>query len=89
MAFTGALSLHRHEAADYAATMGCEVAPSVNKTTTILVVGDQDIRKLAGYEKSTKHRKAEDLITEGQPIRIIKESDFIKLVRDNAEHTST
>jgi DNA polymerase-3 subunit epsilon len=88
LVFTGALSMHRHEAADLAAITGCEVAASVNKATTILVVGDQDIRKLAGHEKSRKHRKAEDLITEGQPIRIIKESDFIKLVRDDVELTS-
>ena len=88
MVFTGALSMHRHEAADYAAAMGCEVATSVNKTTTILVVGDQDIRKLAGLEKSSKHRKAEELVTNGHPIKIIGESDFLRLVNVNIEPTS-
>lgn len=83
MVFTGALSLHRHEAAYYAAAMGCKVAPSVNKTTTILVVGDQDIRKLAGHERSSKHRKVENLIAKGKPIRIIGESDFLRLVNVN------
>jgi DNA polymerase-3 subunit epsilon len=48
--------------------------------TTLLVVGDQDIRKLAGHEKSSKHRKAEELITKGQSIRILRESDFKELV---------
>jgi DNA polymerase-3 subunit epsilon len=83
LVFTGALSMHRHQAADYAAAMGCEVAASVNKTTTILVVGDQDIRRLAGHEKSSKHRKVEDLISKGRSIRIIGESDFIRLVNVN------
>jgi DNA polymerase-3 subunit epsilon len=81
--FTGALSMHRHEAADLAAAIGCEVAASVNKATTILVVGDQDIRRLAGHEKSSKHRKAEDLIIKGHPIKIIMESDFLRLVKLN------
>lgn len=80
--FTGALSLPRREAADLAAIAGCEVAPSVTKTTTLLVVGDQDLRTLAGHEKSTKHRKAEDLIAKGQPIRILRETDFQLLVRE-------
>jgi len=52
----------------------------VTKNTTLLVVGDQDISKLAGKNKSSKHLKAEQLISKGQLIRIIKESDFKKLV---------
>lgn len=47
----------------------------------MLVVGDQDVTKLAGHEKSSKHRKAEELISKGAPIRIIRESDFKELVR--------
>ncbi len=80
--FTGALSMPRREAADLAAIAGCEVASSVTKTTTLLVVGDQDIRKLIGHEKSSKHRKAECLISKGQPIRILRETDFGLLVRE-------
>jgi DNA polymerase-3 subunit epsilon len=79
MVFTGALMVPRREAADVADAIGCEVADTVTKTTTILVVGDQDIRKLAGQEKSAKHRKAEALIEEGQTIRILCESDFLEL----------
>jgi DNA polymerase-3 subunit epsilon len=47
----------------------------------MLVVGDQDIGKLAGQEKSAKHRKAGELIASGFAIRILKESDFKKLVQ--------
>ena len=80
LVFTGALALPRREAADMAAKIGCTVANGVTKDTTILVVGDQDVKKLAGHDKSSKHRKAESLIKKGQPLRIIRESDFKELV---------
>jgi len=81
LVFTGALSMPRREAADLAALAGCTVDAAVTKATTVLVVGDQDILKLAGHEKSTKHRKAESLIRDGQSLRIIGESDFRRLIR--------
>ncbi len=78
--FTGTLMIPRREAADLAARAGCEVASGVNKRTTLLVVGDQDIKKLAGHEKSSKHRKAEELIESGQEIKILRETDFLALL---------
>lgn len=81
LTFTGALELPRSEAADLAASVGCQVSSGVTKKTTILVVGDQDATKLAGHEKSSKHRKAEQLVADGHRIRIIRESDFKALVR--------
>jgi DNA polymerase-3 subunit epsilon len=78
--FTGALSIPRRDAADLAAQAGCDVTDGVTKATTLLVVGDQDIRKLVGHEKSAKHRKAEALIAKGQAIRILGESDFLHLI---------
>jgi DNA polymerase-3 subunit epsilon len=80
LVFTGALQISRRVAADMAAKIGCTVADGINKKTTILVVGDQDVKKLAGHEKSSKHRKAVKLITEGCPIRILRESDFKEFV---------
>ena len=80
LVFTGALLIPRREAANLAAGIGCAVASGVTRKTTLLVVGDQDITKLAGKEKSSKHLKAEKLIAKGQQIRIIKESDFKELV---------
>lgn len=77
LVFTGALSMPRREAADAAASAGCEVEAGVTKNTTLLVVGDQDVSHLAaGQTKSSKHLKAEALIGKGQPIRILRESDF-------------
>ncbi|WP_437952945.1 exonuclease domain-containing protein [Sorangium sp. So ce296] len=81
LVFTGTLSLPRREAAEAASAAGCEVTDSVTKRTTLLVVGDQDIRRLAGEEKSSKHRKAEELIAKGQQIRILCESDFKHLLQ--------
>jgi DNA polymerase-3 subunit epsilon len=80
LVFTGALQISRRIAADMAANIGCKVVDGVNKETTILVVGDQDVKKLAGHEKSSKHRKAEKLIAEGCQIRILRESDFKELL---------
>jgi DNA polymerase-3 subunit epsilon len=81
MVFTGALEVTRAEAAALAAKVGCAVAENVTKDTTILVVGNQDARKLAGHDKSSKHRKAEDLIRKGCAIRILTEKDFERLAR--------
>jgi len=78
--FTGALSMVRGEAAAMAAAAGCDVRDSITHDTTLLVVGDQDIRKLVGHEKSSKHRKAEALVQGGQSLRIISERDFLGLL---------
>jgi len=80
LVFTGALSIPRWIASEMAAKTGCAVAAGVNAKTTILVVGDQDVKKLADHEKSSKHRRAEELIRKGQSMRILMESDFKKLV---------
>lgn len=80
LVFTGSLAMSRRDAASAAAHAGCEVDAGVTKHTSILVVGDQDIQKLAGNEKSSKHRKAEDLMRGRQAIRIIGESDFHRLI---------
>ncbi len=80
LVFTGAVGIPRMVAAEMAARAGCEVAAGVTKKTTIVVVGDQDIKALAGHEKSSKHRKAEELIEKGIPIKILTAPDFEKLI---------
>jgi DNA polymerase III subunit epsilon len=80
LVFTGAVGMPRKVAAEMAASAGCEVAAGVTKKTTIVVVGDQDIKALAGHEKSSKHRKAEELIEKGFSIRILSAPDFGKLI---------
>ena len=78
--FTGELKLNRREAAELAATVGITVTAGVTKKTTMLVVGTQDLSLLAGHQKSSKHRKAETYISNGQNIRVLTETDFLKLV---------
>lgn len=56
----------------------------MTKKTTLVVVGDK--RKLAGHEKSAKLRKAEQLIEQGLPVRILSEAQFEELVL-NANHS--
>lgn len=84
LVFTGALGMPRREAADLATEIGCAVACNVTKKTSMLVVGDHDVTKLAGHSKSTKQRKAEQLIHAGHSIRILRETDFRELVRLSA-----
>lgn len=84
--FTGSLAIPRREAADLAARAGCDVAASVTKKTTLLIVGDQDITKLAGKLKSSKHIKAEELISQGCNIRVLRESDFQSIVIAQSVH---
>ena len=78
--FTGELALTRLEAARIAYSVGCNIDLGVTRNTTMLVVGQQDQRLLAGHEKSSKHRKAEELSLKGQNIRIMYEKDFREIV---------
>ena len=78
--FTGNLTLSRLEAATLAAGAGLTVKASPSKKVTLLVVGDQDLSTLAGHKKSRKHRRAEELQSEGHQIRILKEAEFLELI---------
>jgi DNA polymerase-3 subunit epsilon len=85
IAFTGKLSIERERAARLAAMAGCKVVDSITKKTSLLVVGDQDIRVLNGHDKSIKQRKAEEMIAKGQEIKILGESDYILLLKHVVE----
>ena len=82
--FTGALQMPRDEAKDYATFMGCEVKDNVSRKTKILVSGIQKSTaiKLASG-KSSKHIKAEELISKGHDIEIISETDFLSLIANH------
>jgi len=80
--FTGALTLPRKQAMEMAARAGISVTPGVTAKTTLLIVGDQDLAALAGHNKSSKHRKVDEMIAAGAPIRIIGETEFMRLIAD-------
>lgn len=83
--FSGTLSMRRDRVAAAASRAGWEVAANVSGRTTLVVVGVQDMSKLAGSEESTKQRKAESLIAAGYKIRIVDESEFWRLVAQATE----
>lgn len=78
--FTGEISISRGEAAKLAFRVGAEVVESFSKKVTILVVGNQDIKKTKGHTLSSKHRKTLEYIEKGCKIDIIKEDDFMALI---------
>ena len=71
LVFTGALSrMTRSEAARGARSCGAVIQGAVTQETDFLVLGKQR------RDKSTKQRKAEQLIARGCDIQIIEEEDF-------------
>lgn len=78
--FTGTLSRPRHENSILANKIGASVANSVSKKISMLIVGDQDLRRTKGNEFSGKHRAVLDLNRKGCCIKILKESDFLEFL---------
>ena len=81
-AFTGELdSLTRKEAMQAVVNVGAECASSINRHTNFIVVGNQDLSKLAeGETKSGKMKKAETMIHNGQDLEVLNESEFLDLL---------
>ena len=83
LVFTGELSMPRNQAKKLAANVGFTVQNAVNKHTTVLCIGTQDLGKLAGYEKSSKQRKAEEYNqSKGLHIRLISEEDIFRMINE-------
>ena len=80
--FTGSFSVVKRDLENLAADVGCDVRSSVTEGTTLLMLGDQDKRKLAGKETSQNEVDADRLIEKGQHIRKLREADFHALVND-------
>jgi DNA polymerase-3 subunit epsilon len=78
--FTGELeSLSRREAMQAVIDVGGQCGNGVTKKTNVLVMGEQDLAKLAdGQTKSSKMRKAEELVAEGADLEIFSELDFLR-----------
>lgn len=78
--FTGPLeSMKRYEASSIIYKLGGTVGSSVTKKTEVLITGIKNRAKMDSSYKSTKLRKAERLINEGQDIEILSEEEFLSL----------
>lgn len=74
--FTGDIGIARPEAEAIARKVGFNTAGSMSKKVDLLVVGMQDMSRLAGHDKSSKQRKAEELQASGHDIQIVSDDDF-------------
>jgi DNA polymerase-3 subunit epsilon len=54
----------------------------VNKKLDVLVIGDEASALTGQGERSSKHKKADKLVGEGHPLKIISEAEFLRLIAD-------
>lgn len=86
--FTGALSFPRRKAMQMVADIGGINGDSVTKATDFLIVGNTDYVPNLKGAKSSKLKKAETLIAEGQDIKVLTEQTFLKLIESNSDEQS-
>ena len=78
--FTGTLEkMTRREAMQIVKDLGGENGDSVTKKTNFLILGNNDFCKTIKDGKSSKQKKAEKLILEGNDIKIISENVFYEM----------
>lgn len=76
--FTGAFSFGvRKDLLQAVADIGGSPMNSVTRTTNVLVVGEQDYKKVGESGMSSKQKKAMELIQKGQDLEIMSESEFL------------
>lgn len=79
--FTGKLSVRRDKVAAAVAAAHWEVAANVNARDDAGSRAQDPKQLVEGYGKSTKERKADELIASGYKIRIIDETEFWSLLQ--------
>lgn len=78
---TGALqNMTRKEAMQNIVNKGGYVEDTVNAHTNYLILGNNDYNYILKGKKSSKQRKAEEMMLEGFPIQIISESVFYEML---------
>jgi len=82
VAFTGTLSsMARKQAMQKIINVGGIPQNGLNKHTNYLIMGEQDLKKLNGETKSSKIKRAEELLSKGSDIQLIGEKDFIRMIK--------
>jgi DNA polymerase-3 subunit epsilon len=78
--FTGTLEkISRREASQIVVNLGGIIENHITKRTNFLILGDNEYNK-RGENKSTKHKKAEQYILQGQELQIIPENVFYDMI---------
>lgn len=78
--FTGKMAhLDRKSAQNLVKKLGGNTPASITAKTDYLVIGDEGSHLLGQGSKSTKQKDAEKLISAGSALRIISESEFLRL----------
>ena len=81
--FTGKLErMLRKDAMQIVVNLGGILDNSVTKETNYLILGDNDYNVILKGEKSSKHKKAEELKLKGQDIEILDENTFYDLLEN-------
>ena len=79
--FTGTLiSMTRQVAAQKVLNNGGYVSNTINKGTNFLVMGVQDFARFVDGKQSSKTKRANELIEEGQQLEIIDENEFLRMI---------
>ena len=81
VSFTGRMEfLTKREAAQIVANLGGKTQNNVTRSTNFLVLGDLEYQQKQYGDKSSKHRKAEQLQKDGFDIEIITEITFLEMI---------
>ena len=79
--FTGTLiSMTRQMAAQKVVSNGGFISNNVNKSTNFLVMGVQDFARFVDNKRSSKTKRANELIDEGYKLEIIDENEFLRII---------
>ncbi|CDQ19599.1 DNA polymerase-3 subunit epsilon [Halobacillus karajensis] len=77
--FTGKLkSLKREEAIQKVVDLGAKFQPSIESTTNFIIVGEESFKEYMRGNKTSKLEQVETFLSQGYPIEIIPESDFLQ-----------
>ena len=81
--FTGTLtSMVRREAQIKVLELGGKCSTGVNNSTNFLIVGEQDYSRYGEGSKSSKMKKADNLLSKGQEIELLSENQFIEMIQN-------
>lgn len=81
--FTGALDRYdRKTAMQYVINVGGKCQDGIRKDTDYLILGDNSFSATIKDGKSSKLKKAENMILKGSPIQIIPETTFYQLLKN-------